>query len=144
MPTALERWDGSYALRLPKDIARKAGLSLGDLVVVRLYDGHIIMIVPTRDAHRHANPPVLPYDELLRGYSGGSGGDLLEWEDDSPRGHGVGTVVVAPCDLDPRRRWGARNVRISRCGHERPFVVREPLRAAEERGPNRPWEAISS
>ena len=70
MTTAIATWGNSEAVRIPRDILRRAGLRAGDRVDVSFTEG-VIEITPSARAHRRVAPAKgITFDTLFRGYEG--------------------------------------------------------------------------
>lgn len=84
MSTTLVKWGNSDAIRIPKEMMRRAGLKRGDSVDFEVNSAGHLELLPSKGAHRSVHPikRVIPED-LLRAYNGNRLDNRDAWPDDA-------------------------------------------------------------
>lgn len=65
MLAKIQKWGNSLALRIPKGVAKQAGLACDSLVEIKLVDGQI-HIVPLQETHYELASLLAKLNTLLR------------------------------------------------------------------------------
>ena len=89
MSTTVATWGNSEAMRIPRSILKRAGLSSGDRVDFELNSNGHLEIVPASTEHRRIRPVhKTTFQELFSGYTGGRLNNADAWaeSDDTPIG----------------------------------------------------------
>jgi antitoxin component of MazEF toxin-antitoxin module len=87
MTTAVAQWGNSYAIRVPREQLRLAGLVQGDKVDIRVNQQGYLEIIPAGEAHRRVRPSrLMSYEELFKDYRGGRLDNREAWPDDGFEG----------------------------------------------------------
>ena len=76
MQVQITRWGNSLGLRIPKDIANRAGISEGSRVEIEMEAGHIVVSLAR---------PRYTLDELLQGMSPDAMSEAFDWGPDLGR-----------------------------------------------------------
>ncbi|MDR1185291.1 MAG: hypothetical protein LBK67_10930 [Coriobacteriales bacterium] len=87
MTTAVAQWGNSYAIRVPREKLRLAGLAHGDKVDIRVNQQGYLEIIPASETHRRVRPSrLVSYEELFKDYHGGRLDNRDAWPEDGFEG----------------------------------------------------------
>ena len=83
----ISQWGNSQGLRLPAQICRQLGISVGDQLDISVRDGKALIMVPLKSKYSRSNSAV-SLEEIFSGYTGTFASQELEWGED------VGAEVI--------------------------------------------------
>lgn len=84
MATAIANWGNSEAIRIPREILRRAGLRRGDRVTFIINSNGNLELIPEHQTHRRVAPARdVTYDMLFKNYQGPVQSNTSAWPDDN-------------------------------------------------------------